>query len=596
MESMLHNKVDKQIYYLLGGSILLFAITVFLYHYYPVPNILMDEYGYWSVGAYFAGKDWSALNAITSYYAYGYGLLLSLFIRIAPSPEFCYQMALCFNGMLVVGSFLVGYATTCRLFKRADRRYMAAVHMIISLYPSFLFNAQIAWSETLLVFLFWVVVYLILRIVERPQIHFSLAVVFVAVYMYTVHQRSLGILLSVLFLLTYLALRKRLPFWQFLTVGIFFVLLYILQSEIKEIVQNEVWPATDASRLAVNDFSGQTGKLQALFTAEGFGNLLYNVLGRLLYFGISSALILYVSLGRLTTSMVRHIKALFVREQEAEFERNILSIFLLMSFLSTLMIASIYMLYPERVDQLFYGRYIEGTIAPILAVELCSLISGEYRHKKKYLAVYLFGMVVVAVALFLRLNTGQLSDFFISCSNAMARFFFDDNTNLYFFLFSAIAVSVLVGGVVLVGINDNKKRSMAGAGLILILYWFLLGNYSVEKEMDMYVGRKAAAINIADTMKEEGVEEIYYYNDSIEGSEQLVAMIQFLLPDKTIRFLSKEEIPEGIGSKARVLVATGSVYLNDFMEEQYKIVYGNQYLQILKYGNTENSFQSGGNT
>ena len=177
----------------------------------------------------------------------------------------------------------------------------------------------------------------------------------------------------------------------------------------------------------------------------------------------------------------------------------------------------------------------------------------------------------------------------------MARFYFDDNTDLYFFLFSAIAVAALVGGVVLAGINANRKRSVAMAGLVLALYWFLLGNYSVEKELDMYVGRKAAAINIADAMKEEDVEEIYYYNDSIEGSEQLVAMIQFLLPDKTVRFLSKEEIAQGIGTQDRVLVATGSVYLNDFMDAQYEIAYGNQYLQILRYGNTAKNLQSGGN-
>lgn len=585
MENMLHNKKGNQIYYLLGGSIFLFAVTVFLYQYYPVPNILMDEYGYWSVGAYFAGKDWSALNAITSYYAYGYGLLLSIFIRIAPSPEACYQMALCFNGLLVAGSFLVGYFTTCRLFKQADRRYMAAAHLAISLYPSFLFNAQIAWSETLLMFLFWVVVYFILRLVEKPRLDFCIAVVFVAMYMYTVHQRSLGILLSVMLLLIYLTLRKRLPLWQFVIVVVVFGLLYVLQSELKGIVQRDVWPSTDASRLAVNDFSGQSSKIQALFTAEGFGNLMYNILGRLLYFGVSTALILYVSLGRLCTGVFRHIKALFAREQEPDFERNILAIFLLMSFLSTLMIASIYMLYPERVDQLFYGRYIEGTIAPILAVEMCSLISGEYRHKKKYLAVYLLGMVVVAVMLFFRLNGSELSDFFISCSNAMARFFFDDNTNMYFFLFSAIGVSVLVGSLVLLGINGKKKRNLAGAGLLLALYWFFLGNYSIERELDMYVARKAAAVSIADVMEEDKVEEIYYYNDSIEGSEQLIAMIQFLFPDKTVRFLSNEEIPEGIGENDRVLVATGSVYLNEFMDEQYEIVYGNQYLQVLKYAN-----------
>ena len=40
--------------------------------------VIDDEFGYWGVGAYFAGYDWTGLTPTSPYYGYGLGFLYML--------------------------------------------------------------------------------------------------------------------------------------------------------------------------------------------------------------------------------------------------------------------------------------------------------------------------------------------------------------------------------------------------------------------------------------------------------------------------------------------------------------------------------------
>lgn len=194
------------------------ALVIFLLATYRLseigqPILFNDEVGYWSNSAFFLGLDWTSVTGRISYYSYGYSLLL-VPIRLLAGLfgwrwDTMYRAAVVMNA----GFLVLSYVLALRLAKR----YLTGLHDLVRTaacftiftYSSYIVYAHITWTECTLVFFFWVFLYVMMGVVDRPGIGNHIAFALVSFYIYTVHQRALGIVVTAVLMVLYLRLMGR---------------------------------------------------------------------------------------------------------------------------------------------------------------------------------------------------------------------------------------------------------------------------------------------------------------------------------------------------------------------------------------------------
>lgn len=172
------------------------------------PILFNDEYGYWANSAYLMGEDWSSVTSRIGYYSYGYSLLLVPLRYLAQqfwwNWDILYQSAVVLNALLLVGSYLLSV--------QICRRFLKDIHWIVQnlvcfaaiIYPSNLIYAHITWTENALTFAFWVFLYVLMRVADKPTVWNHIGLTVVSVYIFTIHQRALAIPITAVIIVVFM--------------------------------------------------------------------------------------------------------------------------------------------------------------------------------------------------------------------------------------------------------------------------------------------------------------------------------------------------------------------------------------------------------
>ena len=143
-------------------TLFLFALCVCSIDKLSLPVILMDEFGYWSNAAYFAGLDWSGVAQYNYYYSYGYSFFQSVLMRFISDPAVLYRGMIIVNAFFICGAFWLADAIMVRLL--GEKSWLAlGIAFFTACYPTNLSNAHIAWPESLLVVLCWLSMFILLQ-------------------------------------------------------------------------------------------------------------------------------------------------------------------------------------------------------------------------------------------------------------------------------------------------------------------------------------------------------------------------------------------------------------------------------------------------
>lgn len=178
------------------------ALVIFLLAVYRLsdtgqPILFNDEIGYWSNSAFFMGDDWTSVTGRINYYSYGYSLLLIPLRMMAESFYWgwsgLYHAAIVLNGLFLVMSYVIALKLAKRYLTGMNTLVRTAACFTICTYSSYIVYAHIAWTECTLLFFFWVFLYVMMRMTDHPTVWNHTALAVVSFYMYTVHQRALGI-------------------------------------------------------------------------------------------------------------------------------------------------------------------------------------------------------------------------------------------------------------------------------------------------------------------------------------------------------------------------------------------------------------------
>ena len=182
-----------------------------------------------------------------------------------------FKAAIVLNGLLLTGSYLLACKCSFYLFKEIRREVLVIFCFLISCYGGFLFSANITWGEPLLVFLFWLIILTLIKFPKKGAILYLCILVLEGVFLYAVHQRTLGVVCAMIFT-GILLLRNNHIHWK--SMLLFFVIavsIICLVATFKANLVSSIWNSYIIPDIgAVNTYSGQVEKLLTLFTSLDF--------------------------------------------------------------------------------------------------------------------------------------------------------------------------------------------------------------------------------------------------------------------------------------------------------------------------------------
>lgn len=567
---------------------LMLGILLFRIQEQFMPRIAQDEWGYWSVAAYFAGQDWSSIAGEFPYYSWGYGILLSFIVSLNLPVNVAYQLALCFNAILLCGSFLI----SCQVSKRilnCNEIVRQTICFAITMTSSNILFSRMAWCESLLVFCFWFLLWGLISLYEHPKVWKCILVPSLACYMYTIHQRSLGVLFVTFLMFCVLFICKKCNGRQLIVGILTFVLLMFLQSYIKGYLKDALWMAETNPSFNVNDYSGQFDKIRILFSSSGFLEFLESLIGKIYYINISTCFLA-------TWGVVGFFAYLYkiYRNKELD-ESGFIYLFSTLCVFSTLAIAALYMLQPGRIDTLMYGRYTDWVMGIFMICGLDTFLRNEQKKRWRILLSFLGAQLILTVTVNYIIIKYNVSAFYTTNCTVL-NLFYQLTPEKYapYFVYLASVCMIVIAFVFysLISYRKNTTRYAFIAAAMLSSVGVYMGAVSISMTMEdeSWLSLKNSVLENVETIKKAGVEQLYIVKDNGFTELPVLAMYQYLLPDMPIQILdinSIEEQPEAC------LLVTREVSDEALFREHYSIFgSGNRvFLAVHNESQIEESFR-----
>lgn len=362
-----------------------------------------DEFGYWSYAAGLAGYDWSDIASLGSYYSYGYSLILLPVFLIFKDGVIAYRAAMVVNIALLAVCFFI--------LQKMGRTFYAAAAVF---YPTWLFYAGTTFAEILLVTLYLTTCMLLLKYLQTDNKRYMALMLAAMFYMYLVHLRAIGVLVSGTAVLLLYNIRKysirkyimrnggrkvRSVLVPAAAAAVILAVGLLMGLFIKNYWTGMVYGDTADTLKNANDYAGQFEKIAYIFSIDGLKNLIISVSGKILYLGLASYGIAYFGI----IYAVRRVR-----------ERKYFPLFVLLTTAAALMICAIYTIRPGRVDTLTYGRYHEYVMPVLLMMGIKELGSKALSAKRTMcrIAVMLELEAVMTWLVTVSLNENGQTSFF----------------------------------------------------------------------------------------------------------------------------------------------------------------------------------------
>lgn len=194
-------------------ALVLFVMATYRLSDIGQPIVFNDEIGYWSNSAFFLGIDWASVTGRINYYAYGYSLLL-VPLRLLSRVFYwgwaeLYHAAVVMNACFLAMSYVIALQLAKRYLPGMNRLIRTMVCFTVCTYSSYLVYAHIAWTECTLMFFFWVFLYVMMRLTDRPTVGNHIVFAIVSFYIYMVHQRALGIVMAAVLMVLYMRILRK---------------------------------------------------------------------------------------------------------------------------------------------------------------------------------------------------------------------------------------------------------------------------------------------------------------------------------------------------------------------------------------------------
>lgn len=502
-------------------------------------GIINDEFGYWGIAASFAGKDWSELLSTTPYYAYGYSMIVTWLYHIFDDPTVIYRAALVMNVIMIVVSFWIAYKCGKKMFPHLSSECILVVCFAITVYSNNIIQAQIAWTETLLYMLYWLSLYMFLLIIEKSKIKYIVIFSCINAFMYFVHQRTLGVIITSSLMIIVLLTAKKISVKQFILYCCIMVALLMVGEKIKAYIIEGLFTSKELA--AMNNYSGQVSKVSDIFhSIKGFSLLIQSILGKMFYFGLSTFLVGFVALFLLVKqSLFGGIEFLKSKLKIID-DRTMIALYLFLSFTATFMIAAISMYQPYgRLDLLLYGRYMEFAIGPLLLIGVIAVIQKKVNIR--FYIISIISLILVAImvnSIYLSLETNVYNGICIST----LVYFFDNMRQVNGLAYQIVIIMVAIVSIIIMLLYIGKPRRNISLVVVIILAvsWIKLGDYNGVENLQKSVKTKVKKIAEKIEMLESPYDICVLEDET--GVNTIAKYVQYYLPDVAVHIVDNVDM------------------------------------------------------
>lgn len=344
--------------YLLAAAILLIFWAVGIGSTYGF-SIFPDEFAYWSYAARLAGYDWSDMTALAPYYSYGYSLILIPIFVFCKDAVMAYRIAVSINFLLLFLA-LAALAGTMKRVAPDNKMPVVLFSGLAILLPCNLFYTQMTLTEVFLVTLYIAAGSALYHYLENNRLSTLVILMLILIYLYTVHMRTVGVLLAAVIVVTVHILLRGNKRWHILAALGMALLLFAAAGFLKQQAFRFVYGGINRELVAANDYSGQMEKIRYVFSCEGFYDLLVSLAGKVLYLGLATWGLFYWGIYGLVRQVLELVKN---RKRHASAEpQQLFAMFVLLTVAAQIVIATIYLLTLGEIGDYTYGRYSEMVI------------------------------------------------------------------------------------------------------------------------------------------------------------------------------------------------------------------------------------------
>ncbi len=360
-------------------------------------TVYPDEFGYWSSAAKTAGYDWHEVASLGSYYSFGYSVLLIPLLWLFRDGVAAYRAAVAVNMALMCFGVLLLRNIICRLFPEMDKIKRVFISGIAVLYPSWVFYMQVTLAEALLTFLFLGLTFLFICFIQKPGILTAAVLAVSLVYSYSVHMRTVGVVIACLAALALWgvvnpAMRKQMLilFGVILAAG-------LVVAVIKRNVILSVFSKADAQTLAANDYGSQMWKVRDILTSDGMLVFLKEILAKFFYLGMATYGFFYWAMIWCVQKAAGLFKKI-VQKQSVFFDvQSWTALFLLLAVIGEILICSIYMHGSTHIDCLIYGRYNEFLVPVLIVTGITAMLKSRRIFRTNLLLGALSGLMIFPI-------------------------------------------------------------------------------------------------------------------------------------------------------------------------------------------------------
>lgn len=264
-------------------------------------KLIADELGMLVSAASLAGRDWSGIAHLISYYGFGYATLLTPIFLLTTNPYIIYWSIMAIGAAVLSTSATISYHILRKYLEIKNRVYMITVSVSCSMLA--LTDMRYINNEPMLVLICWVLLWLILLLVKynddkKRKVKYTIFVIILLAYALTVHSRlvvlwpAFALLIAVYYFFykkVLISLKAGLPFG---------ILSFIAILKTISFVETCFW-TTDESGYLHNSISSTSGgmisKITNLLQSTDSWNAMFNIAMGNLYTSIffTSGIILF---------------------------------------------------------------------------------------------------------------------------------------------------------------------------------------------------------------------------------------------------------------------------------------------------------------